>query len=310
MSNLSMIPTLLVLLMPFAWLPPAAAQEAEALVAQEAEALVAQEAEALVAQEAESLLDRARAQYDQGEYTGAESTLRSLLAAQPGSSAALLWLSRALDRQERYDEAERAAKEALEIDSASPEILIQLARVYMLKDKKKDAREVLDEAEKLAPDMADIYYYRGRTYGKLRMALFRPRTAEREYRIQDASYRRAIALDPSHPDAFFQLGYAIEEIRDDPESAMEWYVRQASVNPAHDDAVHRLAACAVELKEYQKGYAQLQQVAAAQDSAVNPLVEGLAAQLEAYRYHCPGPAHARVPGHEAIHRGADGNRPR
>ena len=277
MSNLSKIPALLVLLMSFTWLSPAAGQEAESIAGQEAESIAGQEAE--------SLLDRARAQYDQGEFQGAESTLRNLLAAQPGSSAAHLWLSRALDRLERYDEAERAAKEALEIDSASPEILVQLARVYMLNDKKKDAREFLDEAEKLAPDMADIYYYRGRTYGKIRMARFRPRTAEREYGIQDASYRRAIALAPSHPDAFFQLGYAIEEIRDDPESAMEWYVRQASVNPAHDEAVYRLAACAVELMEYQKGYAQLQQVATAQDSAVNPLVEGLAAQLEAYRYH-------------------------
>ena len=277
MSNLSKIPALLVLLMSFTWLPPAAAQKAGDLAAQEAGDLAAQEAD--------FLLDRARALYDQGEFQGAESTLRNLLAAQPGSSVAHLWLSRALDRLERYDEAERAVKEALEIDRASPEILIQLARVYILQDKKKDARDFLDEAEKLTPDVADIYYYRGRTYGKIRMALFRPGTAEREYRIQDASYRRAIALNPNHPDAFFQLGFVIEEIRDDAESAMDWYARQASVNPAHDEAIHRLAACAVELREYQKGYAQLQRVAAVQDSAVNPLVEGLAAQLEAYRFH-------------------------
>lgn len=277
MSNLSILPALAVLLMHFAWLPPAAAQEAEFPVPQEAEFLAAQEVA--------SLLDRARAQYDEGEYQGAESTLRRLLEQQPGSAAAHLWLSRALDRLGRYDEADRAAKEALEIDSASPETLIQLARVYILKDKKKDAREVLEEAEKLAPDTADIFYYRGRTYGKIRMARFRPRTAEREYKIQDASYRRAIALNPGHPDAFFQLGYVVEEIQDDPESAMDWYARQASVNPAHDEAVYRLAACAIELGAYQKGYAQLQQVAAAQESAVNPLVEALAAQLEAYQYH-------------------------
>lgn len=277
MSNLSILPALAVLLMHFIWLPPAAAQEAESLAPREAESLASREVV--------SLLDRARAQYGEGEYPEAESTLRRLLEQQPGSAAAHLWLSRALDRLGRYDEAERAAEEALEIERASPEILIQLARVYILKDKKKDAREFLDEAEKLAPDSADIYYYRARTYGKIRMALFRPGTAEREYRIQDASYRRAIALNPSHPDAFYQLGYVIEEIQDDPESAMEWYARQASVNPAHDEAVHRLAACAIELREFQKGYAQLQQVAAAQDSAVNPLVAGLAAQLEAYRYH-------------------------
>ena len=265
MSNLSILPAFAVLLlMSFTGLPPAAAQEAGTpAAAQEAGTPAA-------AQEAESVLDQARALYDQGEYQGAESTLRSLLAAQPGSSAAHLWLSRTLDRLEKYDEAERAAKEALEIDRASPEILIQLARVYILKDKKKDAREVLDEAEQLAPDMADLHYYRGRTYGKIRMAMFRPGTAEREYKIQDASYRRAIALDPRHPDAYFQMGYVIEEIKDDPESALDWYARQASVNPAHDEAIYRLAACAVELGEYQKGYAQLQQVATAQDSAVIP----------------------------------------
>ena len=273
MPDMSKIPALLFLLMQFAWLPPAAAQVAPA------------GKETPAAQETESLLDRAMAQYDQGEFQGAASTLGNLLAAKPGSSAAHLWLSRALDRLERYDEAERAVKKALEIDSASPESLIQLARVYILKDKKKDAREVLDEAEKLAPDIADIHYYRGRTYGKIRMALFRPRTAEREYRIQDASYRRAIALNPSHPDAFFQLGSIIEEIREDPESAMGWYASQASVNPSHDEAVHRLAACAIESGAYQKGYAQLQRVSAAQGSAVNPLVGGLAAQLEAYQYH-------------------------
>ena len=277
MSNLSILPALAVLLMDFAWPPPAAAQEAEPTAAQEAEPAAAQEAE--------SLLDQARALYDQSEYQGAESALINLLERQPGSPAVQLWLSRALDRQGRYDEAERAAKEALKTDSASPATLIQLARVYILKDKKKDAREVLDEAEKLSPDTADIYYYRGRTYGKIRMALFRPRAAEREYKIQDASYRRAIALDPRHPDAFFQLGYAIEEIKDDPESAMDWYFKQASVNPAHADAINRLASCSIESGEYQKGYAQLQQIAAVQDSAVIPLIDGLAAQLEAYHYH-------------------------
>ncbi|MCY3714385.1 MAG: tetratricopeptide repeat protein [Gemmatimonadetes bacterium] len=277
MSNLSILPALAVLLMHFTWQPSFAGQDAESISGQDAESLAARAAE--------SLLDQARVLYDQGEFQRAESTLRMLLERQPELPAAHLWLSRTLDRMERYDEAEEAAKEALKVDSTSPEILIQLARVNMLKDKKTDARDYLDEAEKLAPDMADIYYYRGRTYGKLRMALFRPRTAEREYRIQDASYRRAVALNPSHPDAYFQLGYVIEEIQDDPESAMDWYVRQASVNPAHDEAVYRLAACAVELRAYQKGYAQLQRVATTQDSAVNPLVEGLAAQLEAYRYH-------------------------
>lgn len=262
MSGLSILPALLILLLHFTWQPSTAA-----------------------AQDAESLLDRARALYGQGEYRSAESTLRSLLERQPVSSPAHLWLSRALDRQERYDEAERAVKEALKIDSASPESLIQLARVYILKDKKNDARKVLEEAEKLAPDNADVYYYRGRTYGKIRLAFFRPGTVEREFGIQEASYRRAVELDPRHPDAFFQLGYAIEEIRDEPANAIDWYVKQASVNPAHDEALKRLAVCAIETGGYQEGYALLQQVAATQGPAVNPLIQGLTGLLEAYHFH-------------------------
>ena len=82
MSSLSILPPLLVLLLHVTWLPPVAAQEAE------------------------SLMDRARTLYGEGEYRRAESTLRGLLERQPGSPQALLWLSRALDRLERYDEAD------------------------------------------------------------------------------------------------------------------------------------------------------------------------------------------------------------
>ncbi len=237
------------------------------------------------AQEGEAPLERARVQFGAGEYERAESTLRRLLDTQGGSADARYWLSRVLDAQGRYDEAEKAVKEALKIDRASVENHIQLARVYILKDKKKDAREILDEAEKLVLDNADVYYYRGRTYGRIRLATFRRRTAEREFNIQDASYRRAIELDPKHPDAYYQLGYAYEETKDEPETAIDWYFRQASINPLHDEALYRLAFCAVKLKDFHRGYALLQQVAGLQGPAVNPLVAGLSGQLEAYALH-------------------------
>ena len=237
------------------------------------------------AQEGESPMERARKQYGAGEYERAESILRLQLDTQPGSADAHYWLSRVLDAMGRYGEAEKAVKEALKIDSASVESLIQLARVYILKDKKKDARKVLDEAEKLAPDNADVYYYRGRTYGKIRLAFFRPGTSEREFGLRDASYRRAIELNPVHPDAFFRLGYGIETFGNDPAGAIDWYFKQASVNPGHDEAVKRLAICAIRTKDYQQGYALLQRVAAAQGSVVNPLIDGVVGQLEAFHYH-------------------------
>ena len=240
---------------------------------------------AVAAQESEAPMERAREQFGAGDYERAEATLRDLLDKQPGSADAHYWLSRVLDAQSKYDEAEKAVKEALKIDSASVESLIQLARVYILKDKKNDAREVLDDAGKLVPDNADVYYYRGRTYGRIRLATFRPRAAERELKIRDESYRRAVELNPEHPDAYFRLGFAYEADRDEPETALDWYFRQASVNPEHDDALYRLAFCAIQLKDFHRGYALLQQVAESQGVQANPLVAGLSGQLEAYHYH-------------------------
>ena len=237
------------------------------------------------AQDTEVLLERAMGAFSQGNYEQAESTLRSLLEQRPGWPEAHYWLSRVLDGQGRYDDAEKAVKEALKTGGAQVDHHIQLARILILRDKNKDARKVLDEAEKLAPDHAEVHYYRGRTYGRVRLALFRPKASEREFQLQIDNYQRAIELNPRHPDAYFRLGYAYEAVEDDPETATDWYFRQASVNPDHDEALSRLTFCVIQLKDFQNGFTLLQQVAGSQGSAVNPLVEGLSAQLEAYHYH-------------------------
>ena len=129
-------------------------------------------------------------------------------------------------------------------------------------------------------------------------------------RIQDASYRRAIELDPSHPDAFFQLGYVTEEVQDDPESAMDWYVRQASLNPAHDDAVHRLAACAVELRVVPEGVRTTAAGRRGPGFGRQSPGRGDGGTTRSLSIPYPGPARASVPGHEALRHGPDGNRPR
>ena len=240
------------------------------------------------AQEDEALMERAVEQFSGGEFEQAESTLRGLLGRQQGSPDAHYWLSRVLDAQGQFDEAQKAVEKAMDVGGRTEERLVQLARVLVLRDKKNDAREVLDEAEKLAPENADVYYYRGRTYGKIRFAMFRPNAANRVFRLQDESYRRAIELDPEHPDAYFRLGYVYESEKDEPETALDWYFRQASVNPAHDDALYRLVICAVQLQDFNQGFALLRQVGESQGKAANPLIEGLSGQLEAYHYHTLG----------------------
>ncbi len=233
-------------------------------------------------------MERAIEQSAEGENERAETTLRRLLDKQPGSADAHYLLSRVLDAQGRYDEAQKAAEEALKVGDRSAERLIQLARILVLRDKKKDARKILDEAETLAPENANVYYYRGRTYGRVKLALFRPQTVAIEFQVQDESYRRAIELDPKHPDAYFRLGFAFEADKDEPENALDWYFKQASVNPGHEEALYRLTFCATQLKYFHQGFALLQEIAESQGPAANPLVDGLTGQLEAYHYHTQG----------------------
>lgn len=237
------------------------------------------------AQGAEARIDSAVVMFAEGEFEQAESSLHGLLDRKPGLPSAHYWLSRVLDAQGQFAEAQKEVEKALSLGGRTEEHLIQLARVLVLGNKKKDAREVLDEVEKLAPDNADVYYYRGRTYGKIRFAVFRPKAANRVFRLQDESYRRAIELNPDHPDAYFRLGLAYESDKDEPETALDWYFRQASVNPAHDETLYRLVFCAIQLQDFHRGFALLQQVAESQGNRANPLIEGLSGQLEAYHYH-------------------------
>ena len=237
------------------------------------------------AQDAAALLEQGRTQYDAQQYEEAEETLRALVKQESTSAPAYLWLGRVLDAQTRYKDAEKEIKKALKIDKNLTEGHIELAKVYIHREKNKDARKALDKAEKLEPDNADVPYYRGLTYGKVTLGFFRHGKIEKEFERRHDSFQRAIELNPDHPDVYFQLGYAFETIMGDLDLALPWYFKQASVTPDHNQTMYRLAAGAIRLEQYQRGFALFQQLAGIHDVKTYPLIQGMLGRLEAYFYH-------------------------
>lgn len=237
------------------------------------------------AQEASSLLEQGRMQYEAQQYEAAEETFRKLIKQTSDEAPAHLWLGRTLDAQGRYKDAEKAVKKALKADETLTEAHIELAKIYIHREKNKDARKALEKAEALEPEHADIPYYRGLTHGKVTLGFFRRGKVEEEFERRHESFQRAIELNPEHPDAYFQLGYTFETIRGDLEAALPWYFQQASITPAHNQAMYRLAAGAIRLEQYQRGFALFQQLAGMHDTASYPLIQGMIGRLEAYFYH-------------------------
>jgi GWxTD domain-containing protein len=238
-----------------------------------------------IGQNTSSLLEQGRTQYDAQQYEAAEETLRSLLEQESKSVMAHFWLGRILDAQGRYKDAEKAIKNALKIDNTLIEGHIELAKVYIHREKDKDARKALDKAEELDSENADIPYHRGLTYGKIKLGIFRRGKVKKEFEQRHDSFQRAIELNPEHPDAYFQLGYTFETTNGDLDLALPWYYKQASVTPDHHQAMYRLAAGAIRLEQYQRGFGLFQQLAGRYDVKTYPIIQAMLGRLEAYFYH-------------------------
>ena len=73
-----------------------------------------------------SVLEQAAAEFRQGNLTEAEHVLRAPLKQTPHDPAALGLLGVILDAQKRYDEAERAYRQALVLAPGSPALMNNL----------------------------------------------------------------------------------------------------------------------------------------------------------------------------------------
>src|SRR5262249_28626935 len=106
------------------------------------------------------------------------------------SPEALLVFGRALQSLKRYDEAERALREAQQLQPASLEPYLHLGRFYLARGDAAEAEQAFLAARVLAPTQPEPRFGLGLSY------LRRARSGDGAK--AEAEFRAAIQLDPEH----------------------------------------------------------------------------------------------------------------
>jgi Flp pilus assembly protein TadD len=173
---------------------------------------------------AEQLLDLRR----DGE---AEQRFRDVLVSDPESVPALLGLGRALNRQDRHEEAERVVRSALALapeHSGGHQVLVDV-----LCDRRDGAAAVTaaQTALRLAPHDFTSHYQ----YSRALLSLRRPR-------IRDAyeAALRAVDLAPHSPDAHNLVGLCLDALGNH-DAAQQAFRNALALDPLHTLAQNNLA---------------------------------------------------------------------
>ena len=149
---------------------------------------------------------------------------------------------KALFDQEKFADATRRLRQAVREEKQSAAAHYWLGRTYLQMDHRRlDARNELRTAARLAPDDAEIQYYLGMSFmtpGKVDQIV----GGERDGRF---NFLKAVELDPTHPDAYYQLGRCHETAPvPEFENAINAYIMQFKVRPDHPEALRGfLNAC-------------------------------------------------------------------
>jgi Flp pilus assembly protein TadD len=162
----------------------------------------------------------------------AEQRFRDVLASDPQSVRALLGLGRALNRQDRHDEAEQVVRSALELDpehAGGHQVLVDV-----LCDRRDGPAAVAaaERARALAPHDFTSHYQHARALLSLR----RPRT-----RDAYESALRAVDLAPHSADAHNLVGLCLDSLGHH-DHAQAAFRTALAIDPVHTLAQNNLAA--------------------------------------------------------------------
>ncbi|MDE0110400.1 MAG: tetratricopeptide repeat protein [Bryobacterales bacterium] len=186
----------------------------------------------LLAQEPEQALAEAARQRAAGNPVAALATLDEALATYPANP--LLHFNRgvALVDEKRYEEAIAALRSGLALDATHAEARLTLAKVLVTSHQYEPALAEIDRYAELAGTVAqsfDELYVRGLALRHLN------RLDESE-----AALRAALAVDPGHADALFNLG-AVLVRRGVSEEAVAYLHKAAGLAPSKADVRYQLS---------------------------------------------------------------------
>lgn len=162
-------------------------------------------------------LAAARGLIDQGKLAESEASLRSYLAATPGSADGHFLLGYVLFREKKARESLAEFTAGAKYRRPGPEELKTVASDYVLLGDYVDADKWFSQVVAESPNDAGAHYLLGRT-----------RFQENDYRGAIASFERALALQPKYVEAENNIGLAWRELneldkaRTAFETAIEW----------------------------------------------------------------------------------------
>jgi len=171
----------------------------------------------------------------QGDFNGAISIYRSLLAHDPGNADALHYLGLVMLQTGRLEEAEKLMKQSLQINPHDANTLCDLATVKLKNNKVENALSLYGKVLDLNPNHLDALNNMGKAFIKInkpldalplfeRLTKIRPNAskahfdlANTRYKLGDLStavesYRKAVDLAPENGKTRVQLGEALESM--------------------------------------------------------------------------------------------------
>ena len=182
-------------------------------------------------------LEAGKALYEDEQFWEALALFQQAVEEDGRSALAHYWRGMAQFQLGDYRKAVSSFKRTVELDEKWVSGYVGLGKSYLhIEYRRLDARHALRTAARLSPNDPEIQYHLG-------IAHMNPRKTDRIVggdRDGRNFFLKAAVLDPSHPDAFYQIGRCYDR-PGSPEfdKAMAAYITQYGVNPDHRDALRR-----------------------------------------------------------------------
>lgn len=170
------------------------------------------------------LEDQIAAKLEAGQTDAALDQARVAASQYPQSAVLQQLLGVSLFKKGRNEEARKAFRRAIELNSALPQNYYNLALVEMSDKKYNQAAAALEADLRLEPQNAQAHLILGRAYHNLNRTL--PAIEQ---------FKKALALAPNLPLAHYHLAYALQS-QGELKAALAEFKEETRVNPGFYDA--------------------------------------------------------------------------
>ena len=134
--------------------------------------------------------------------------------------------------QGKIDEARKLLEQAHQLNETDGNATLNLAGVYILSKRFKQAVELLDPLTKIEPDNPMVWTNLGAAY------LGNPVLASKENQQKAiTAFEKALEIDPQVPNVAYNLGLIYRD-RQENSQAISWFRRALETNPNDKDARH------------------------------------------------------------------------